>query len=473
MKRTHVWAAVFATALLVSTPTIAQANTPVNSFTPQGTSWVDAPNKTYLETFGDMGGDSSLLYVPTGTTCTYHGTTAHGPFLKRSYDDGTFTCSAGTPPDGSSRTSAVPFGFSVNFFGQNYSSAWPSIDGGIFFANPDNWAGKTMPNLISSSNSSAMFPFGTDLEFDPSISNLWTAQTVIDSHAAIIFAWEHLLDANNSSSNVSFQLVLIDLGSGDFNAYFNFDQITGIAANSGYPGPALLINLANGVEVGSNIAQSLDAKYLNSGCLSASNNSLWLGNLTSGVQDPFDTNNDPIAYLKKESNSTVSLWTDSACSLPLTVTTLQDVSQDSAAYVELMPDLGQAVRSAAIGWGTFNSTTRVIDWTEIQRNVDLSTLVNGQPNALVSQSLNTTVPGRYVIGQRSGQTVVESSAVTPNGNNGGNSNSTNSTQTGSSSSTSASLAQTGTDFKSPLGLAIGAFLFGIGASLMKRFFKTR
>lgn len=365
----------------------------------------------------------------------------------------------------------------MNFFGQNYSSAWPSIDGGIFFANPDDFAKKTMPNLISSANSSAMFPFGVDLEFDPTISNLWTAQTTVDSHAAVIFSWEHFLDPNNGSSDVSFQLVLLDLSNGDFNAYFNFDTISGLSQNNGYPGPAVLIDLANGVSVGSNIATTSDAKYLPTGCLTAAD-ATWLGSGSNGVQDPFNSvssGSAPWAYFKKESATTISLWKDSSCTddptnnhEPLLIDHLQDTVTNGAYYVELMPDQNSTPpRSVAIGWGTFNATTKVIDWTELQRNVDLATLVDGQPNALVTQKLNTTVPGRYVIGQRSGRTFSDAATITPRSGNSGGGGSSNSGSSSSSAPTEATptvLAETGSPTW-PV-MLLGVLLLSVGAGLM-------
>lgn len=412
---------VFATAL-IALPSAAYANTAPNTFTPVGTSWVDVPavDRVYLEHFGRQANYSSsnLFFIPAGITCTLRGTTATGPFLVGE-DLTSSDCNGYNPPSSNNASiGGSPFGFSINFFGQNYSSAWPSIDGGVFFNPPANQVSRfSMPQLIRQGEATAMFALGADLEYVPGFSNFWTAQTMVDGLPAVVFSWEKFktLDttAQGPTGEVSVQLVLLDAGSGNFNAYFNFDNVIVPDSQNGYASKGFFFDMKNDVTVGSNIVHSNDAADITSTCTLARKRSY--GN-SSDSQNNVIGNNTVYYKLNSLSSNTVSLWSNSGCTAPLNITFLQNEATSRKFYYELHDD-SRSQYSFPIGWGTLNPTTNVYDWTELQRNVDQRTLVNGGTSPLISQSLNTTVVGRYVIGQRNGSTVLDSATVNNSSSN--------------------------------------------------------
>ena len=399
-------------------PTLASANTAPNPYTPVGQSWINVPeaSKVYFESFGATDYDDYVVYyVPTGVTCTSNSVTARGPFLT-ARDLNQTNCIDGSsnpidPIDNATRAGATPFGANLNFFGTNYTSAWPNTNGGIYFNSPSGAYNRPMAELAVDAQSSVMFPFGADLFYVNNESNLWTAQTQVDGKPAVIFAWEDFHNCcNNASSNedMSFQLVLIDLGNGDFNAYFNYDSI--LAFIQGYQAPVFFVDLETGVTVGSNLVVTNDVQHAPVSCTR--------GRINNG--NPFGTATDSQfnglsnIWFKQENlaSKTISIWSDDTCSTPRNISAVQNVAQNGYAYLEFGFNTS-AYKGVATGWATYNTVTKKIDWTELLRNESIVDFVNGGSFPLTNRSLNTTVPGRFVIGQRGGQTVTDSAAVAP------------------------------------------------------------
>ena len=412
-----VWSAVVGLGLILASlsPIPASANTAPNPYTPVGQSWINVPeaSKVYFESFSTDQStryydDNSIHYVAAGITCTFNDVTATGPFLT-GRDLGENECvDASTNPidpiDNATRAGAIPFGFNINFFGSTYSSAWPNTNGGIFFNAPDTNYDRTMPNLASSAESSVMFPFGADLYYAPNDSNFWTAQTQIDSQPAVVFSWERFHNCCNDDvgENMSFQLVLIDVGGGDFNAYFNYDAV--INFDQGYQMPQLFVDLETGVSLNSNLLVTDDVSLAPAECTEF--NYRTYGSLTDSQQISSTT------YLKQNSlgDKTISIWSDSACTQPINIATIQNIANDGHAYIEFR-SAQTSMYGVAVGWATFDLATKKIDWTELLRNKASSDFVDSGSDPLIQKSLNTTVPGRFVIGQRGGKTVTDSSSL--------------------------------------------------------------
>ena len=396
-------------------PTTATANTAPNTYVPVGQSWINVPEatKVYLENFGDSDYDDySVFYVPAGVTCTYNSVVAVGPFLTaRDLDQSQCLDSSSNPIDpidDGTRAGSTPFGNNLNFFGTTYSSAWPNTNGGIYFNAPSTRYDRTMPDLASQAESSVMFPFGADLYYVSNESNLWTAQTQIDGKSAVIFSWEkfHNCCNSNTGEDMSFQLVLIDLGNGNFNAYFNYDSV--LAFNQGYRAPQFFIDLQTGVTVNSNVLITDDVLVAPTACTEVRSSVVYGTPTDSQISG---LNN---LFLKQESvsNKTISIWSDSACSAPIDIAAIQNVDQDNYSYLELCFRTSTQY-GVAVGWATYNRTNKKIDWTELLRNQSSSEFLNGAASPLTARSLNTSVPGRFVIGQRGGQTVTDEAAVEP------------------------------------------------------------
>jgi hypothetical protein len=398
-------AAVTVAVILPATP--ALANSSPNPYTPVGASWVDVDviDRVYFEPFDDNWDDWGVFFVPTGIECTRSAVTATGPFLATdAIDDG--NCIDGSmnpidPIDPTTRTGAVPLGFSINFFGTTYSDVYLNTNGGISFDEPDTNYNQSLASLASDSESSAMYPLGADLFYAVTESNLWMGNTIVDSKPAVVFSWENFHNCCTSApstEDMSFQLVIINLGGGDFDAWFNFESIEGF--QQGYSAPLALIDLNAGVTPGSNIYNARNVKNVPTDCTEA--NADILGTATDS---DFDDAVTDTAYFRlvNAAARTVSIWSDAACTVPLSPTMRQDEAADLAAYLEIAADDG--FRAIGSGWSTYNPTTGAIDATELLYNIDSDELINSASNPLIERSLNSAVAGRFVVGQRGGNTV--------------------------------------------------------------------
>lgn len=439
------------TAIAVLLPAgAASANTPPNAFTPVGSSWVDVPvgQRVYLENFGSDFDDYNVYSVAAGITCTANAITATGPFLT-ARDLTAAECVDATsapydPIDTTTRLGSVAFGFPINFFGTIYTSAYPNTNGGIYFDSPDSSYDQTLASLASDSQSSAMFPLGGDLYYARAESNLWIAQTTIDGAAAVVFSWEKFHNCCNpgvTAEDMSFQLVIIDAGGGDFNAWFNYGSLAGF--DQGYDAATALINLRTGVTVGSNILVAKDLAHFPTGCTEVDTETL-------GDETDSTLSND-IEYvtLVNATARTLAAWSDSGCTVPVNTVALQDEATDLIAYLQIEDDSPTSFLSLAVGWSTYRPSTGAIDATELLFNVDSDDLANGQPGELIARSLNTTATGRFVIGQRGGGTVIDPGAlgITP---------------------AAPTLAATGSDPSGPIALGVSLLIAGAVIVLLRR-----
>jgi hypothetical protein len=397
-------------ATVLMTPLAAVANSTPNPFLPQGASWIDIPevDKVYLEDFSNDLDDDVIYSIGAGVSCTRSGVTAIGPFLAGDVIDASRCTKDGSAFDpidtsGSNRVGAVPIGFNINFFGTTYSDLYFSTNGTVYFDNPEDDYDESVTALALSAESSVIAAMGVDLYYDPEEASIWVGNTKIDDHAAFIISWQEM-DPCCESENPdgvasSFQLVFIDYGSGDFVAYINFDDFN--ITNQGYD-PLVWIDMKNGVTVGSNVVTVDTVAGLSSGVCDEVGDSSSYGSKTD-----FAFRNDA-NYIKLENvdAKTISVWTDTDCNTPNNVNQIQGNSTGPS-YLGLSPTSLNSFDAAAIGWATYNSTTGAVDSTEIFANIDIGTLSNGRSNELRSYSLNTTVPGRIVIGQVGGRTVSE------------------------------------------------------------------
>jgi hypothetical protein len=410
IRRLFVVVALAAVATLLPAGA-AMANTAPNPYTPAGSAWVNVPvgERVYFENFGSTYDDSPIYYVGAGITCTYSAIVATGPFLTGQDLDDT-NCVDGAaapidPIDDPTRAGTTPFGFPVNFFGTSYTGAYPSTNGGIFFDSPNADYDETLASLADASQSSAMFPLGADLYYEPGESNLWVAQTTVDGLPAVVFTWEKFhtcCDSSPSLEDMSFQLVLMNVGGGDFNAWFNYGSFANF--DEGYEASTALVNLLGGVTVGSNVITAADVSGVPTVC-------------TQGDAEAFGTPTDSqfasdlaAGYFYKVDNvatRAISVWSDAACTVPINVNAVQDEATDLTAYLQLVENSLTSYFAIAVGWSTYDLTTAAIDSTELLFNVNSVELVNGAPNPLINRSFNTTVPGRFVIGQRGGATVTD------------------------------------------------------------------
>lgn len=157
-------------------------------------------------------------------------------------------CQANVLPrndDGS--TSAVPIGFSVNFFGQSFASLYVNNNGNVTFDHPQS---TYTPYGLIDSQRAIVAPFFADVDTRNPVSLETTyGQTTYEDHHAFCVDWVQVGYYSNHADKLNdFQLLLVSLdnGSGDFDIYFNYDRIeweTGDASGGsgglgGYPARA-------------------------------------------------------------------------------------------------------------------------------------------------------------------------------------------------------------------------------------------
>jgi hypothetical protein len=461
MRRIVATLAVSALALL-GISSAAQANTAPNSFNYVGESWVDVPdeNRAYAENFGSTSGrdDYSFRYVAADITCTKNGVTAVGPFWTTE-DLGSSDCVDGStnpvdPIDDATGLGSLPLGFDINFFGDLEDSAWPNTNGGVFFDEPSSAYNKSVASLVGNAESSAIFPLAADLYWDHTESNFWTGHTTIGGSDAVVFAWEKFHNCcsdTDGSANISFQLVLIDQGSGDFDAWFNYDAVDGF--DQGYDAAEFTVDMNTGVTAGSNIVEGFpDIDNVPTECTEFSMDGDY-GDFTD--EEFYDAYEDDDIFVKavSESNKTVSLWSDDTCETAANINVLQDVATSGNAYMTLENSDDSSYDSIGMGWGTYDQANGKISSTELLHNVDASTLSGNGASSLINRSWNTTVAGRMGLGQRDGGTIGDP-AVDGGGGGGGGGN------------TTTELADTGFDTTSALGFALAAV--AVGAVAMRR-----
>lgn len=392
----------------------SSANSSPNPFTSQGQSWVNVPNldRIYLENFGSSNrDDANLRYVASGVSCTFNSIFATGPFLTPVDLNGSHCTQSGVsydPINDATRLGALPIGFAINFFGTTYSSLWPSTNGGVYFDSPQIQYEDTLPHLAFSAGSSVLFMLGADQVYRANKSNFWMAQTTINSIPAFVLSWENFDTWGNVNEKFSYQLVILNYGSGDFDAWFNYDSLANFDNQFGYQSPYFLIDAKNDVTENSNVVVGAYSNTLPSVCTYAFRHII--GN----------PSNNPLStgfYFKLENNTarTISLWTDSSCSTPLNFTSKNNEATNGKAFYEIYVD--DSSRSIGIGWSTYNQTTKEISTTELVSNASVSELINGGSDQIIAKSLNTTTPGRFIIGQRSGATTMNVNSDTATSGN--------------------------------------------------------
>lgn len=404
-------ATVVALATVLAGATGASANTPPNAYAPAGSAWLDVPvsQRVYLEAFGGSSDDVAIRSVPAGISCTLSGVTADGPFLTTSNADASTCVDADLNPvdpiDDATRLGAIDLGFSINFSGTTYTSAWPSTNGGLYFDDTDANYSLSVAGLAYYHGGDAIFALGTDQLYENTQSNFWTAKTTVDGHAAVVFSWERFHNCCNygvTAEDLTFQLVLIDAGGGDFNAQFNYSSIAGIT--SGYDGPTAIVDLATGVTPGTNVVVADTVTGIAPGCTEAYASEYGSGTDAALLVPVMNAN----FYFSLENASarTLSLWSDAACTVPLNSTVVQDIAADGYAYIEIV-DNSEPIMALGAGWGSFDPTTGQIDAIELFRNIDGVDLENGEPGAANARSLNSAIAGQFIIGQRGGVTVTD------------------------------------------------------------------
>ena len=407
-------ALVVAPFAIINTPAQATAS---DSFAPTGSSWVTVPmaDRHYFVDAGISNGsyfdDYGVGLLPTGASCSDRFSSAVPGDLVATGS----SCVNSNQTPLQSADYKIPFGFDVNFFGTTYSGGWLNTNGGLTFDQPTSAYDYTLFDIAASANTTGIFPLAMDLVHSVGISHLWYAHTTIDGKAAFVASWENYLPCCSindlTKGNASFQLVLINQGSGNFDAWFNYDNFS--ITSQGYSPFSTYTDLHNGVTNGSNIVTVRNVTNFPTGCVSLSTsfdgfNGATTPSWASGLY----------GQLQSSTDRTLALFSDSTCTTPVSASPMPEGN-----YLDITASTAQSFRAAGIGWDSYSSTTGISNSTEFFGNQDVATLINADSaatanstqaagsNPLNRYSLNTTVPGRIVLGQRGGVTVGDPTAA--------------------------------------------------------------
>jgi len=193
---------------------------------------------------------STALMVQAGAIRNLPGftTTVYGP-----NDDGSYPCTGMNDgaPAGDCAATAVPIGFTINFYGVSFDSLYVNNNGNVTFLNP---LSDFTPFGLVGTDSQIIAPYFSDV--DTRVGNLVTFGTdTVDGHAAFGVDWIGVgYYSTNTDKLNSFQLILIDRSDrnpGDFDIEFNYDQVqweTGDASGGidGLGGDSAVAGFSNG-----------------------------------------------------------------------------------------------------------------------------------------------------------------------------------------------------------------------------------
>lgn len=394
-------------------------------FTPRGTSWVGVPfaDRIYAKTeehfLADNNeyDDDSIHYLPAGETCEINADDSFaGPAL---IVDGQPTCTN----QAEDAVAGIPLGFTVNFGGQSFTEIYLTTNGMLSFDPGQDDYDDTLSQTAVGNDSSGISALGMDLGYysfnNPAEhTNIWISNTAtVDGKPAFVATWENAASHGDDALKADFQIVLMDNGGGDFDAWFNYDRVE--VDDQGYSDKELWIDLIGGKQ-GTNKYFAYDKEFLTvSECLTFGVSALVNKDGTdrsNGDSDYDDLNAN--ASVTLNGDGSVSLFEDNACSEPF------EPSLDTK-YLRANVNTSLTFESLPIGWFVYNNTDQadvIILPTEFFPNSDQDLLVDGGANQLISQSVNTTVPGRYVLWMTGGitggdarsiQAQVEERAPTP------------------------------------------------------------
>lgn len=376
-------------------------------FTPQGDSWVTVPfaDRIYAKTQehflaqNNEYDDDSIHYLPAGETCTINSDDSFGgPAL---IVEGAGTCTNNAQNAGL----GVPIGFNVNFGGETFSSIYLTTNGMLAFDPTVDDYDNSLAETAVGNTASGISALGMDLGFysyttPANHTNIWVANDVtVDGKPAFIATWENAGSHGDDNLKADFQIVLMDNGNGNFDAWFNYDRMQ--VDDQGYSQKELWIDLIGGKQ-STNKYFAYDKEFLTVGqCYAVNVNSLLNKDGTSSS----DTN--PTSALLNADDS-VSLFTDNACA------TAYEPSVDTKYMRAPVSGTNLNYETIPVGWFVYNDSNPAdieILPTEFFPNSDQALIVDGGANQLISQSVNTTVVGRYVLWMTDGVTGGDSRSI--------------------------------------------------------------
>jgi hypothetical protein len=210
---------------------------------------------------------------------------AHGGAI---HDAGLFTTVLPGNDDGS--TGAVALGFTVNFFGVSSSTLFVNNNGNITFDSP---LGTFTPFNLNTTNRQILAPFFGDVDTRGSIQDVTYGASTLGGRNVFGVNWINVGYFSQQSNRLnSFQLIITDrsdVGAGDFDFQFNYDQIqweTGQASGgtNGLGGSSARAGWSNGATDSFELAGSA----VNGALLDGGPNALISGSLDSNIAGQYN-----------------------------------------------------------------------------------------------------------------------------------------------------------------------------------------
>jgi hypothetical protein len=171
-------------------------------------------------------------------------------------DDGTWTAPSGCTNAASGGTcpgTAIPIGFTVDFFGLNFSTLFLNTNGNVTFDSP---LSTFTPFGLTSTSREIIAPFFADVDTRPAASGVATfGSGTFGGFQTFGVDWINVGYFDEATDKLnSFQVLLVnrsDTGSGNFDIVFNYDNIqweTGDASGGtdGLGGDSAVAGFANG-----------------------------------------------------------------------------------------------------------------------------------------------------------------------------------------------------------------------------------
>jgi hypothetical protein len=199
------------------------------------------------------------------------------------------------PPNDDGSTGLVNIGFSLNFFGQNYTQLYVNNNGNVTFTAP---LGVFTPFAITGGSTPMLAPFFADVDTRFAGNPTRYGNDTVNGHAAFGVNWidvDYYFSSGTHTNRDFFQLVIVDrsdIAAGDFDFMFNYNQIqweTGEASGSdaqGCGGTSAHAGWTNGAGSFQELAGSgVNGAFIDSGTCqgSAGPNALILHSLNSNT----------------------------------------------------------------------------------------------------------------------------------------------------------------------------------------------
>jgi hypothetical protein len=209
-------------------------------------------------------------------------------------DDGTYTAPSGcTNPSngGTCAGTAVPIGFTGNFFGTTFSSLFLNTNGNATIDGP--LATFTPFSLVAGGIPPIFAPFFADVDTRNTASAVMSfGSGTVDGHTAFGVDWLGVgYFASHTDKLDMFQLMLIDrtdTGAGNFDFEFNYGDMlweTGDASGGidGLGGACAAVGYSNGLSGSANRSQELDGSHVCGSLIDGGANALNTHDLNSNV----------------------------------------------------------------------------------------------------------------------------------------------------------------------------------------------